>query len=115
MVFLMLLFAVPFWGLQYKLSLYHSIGEDHSMPAAKLLSEKERPVATPHLNRLAPPAAPEPMAPNNLSSGSWTAGVLGALLACAFRFIAVVIPGEMPRLCAPVVSRSGLRGPPLAA
>jgi hypothetical protein len=42
---LMLAMAVFVWGLQYKLSLYH--GKDavsHSAPAAKLLSEKERPV-----------------------------------------------------------------------
>jgi hypothetical protein len=45
--FLMLSMAVFGWGLQYKLSLYK--GKDHishTAPEAKLLSQKERPMAT---------------------------------------------------------------------
>ncbi len=44
--FLMLSMAVFGWGLQYKLSLYK--GKDHishTAPEAKLLSQKERPIA----------------------------------------------------------------------
>lgn len=50
---LLLAFAVSFWGLSYKLSLYHPVAHQH--PAAKLLSQKERPLAAiqllPLLNR----------------------------------------------------------------
>jgi hypothetical protein len=43
---LMLCMAVFGWGLQYKLSLYKSKDSiSHSAPEAKLLSQKERPVA----------------------------------------------------------------------
>ena len=45
-VIVTLALAVSSWGLQYKLSLYHAAGVRHSMPAAKLLSQKERPVAS---------------------------------------------------------------------
>jgi hypothetical protein len=37
-------FAVFFWGLQYKLSLYDLPGSPTRVAQAKLLSEKERPV-----------------------------------------------------------------------
>lgn len=42
---LTLAFAVCFWGLHYKLSLYHSAAARPAVPAAKLLSQKERPVS----------------------------------------------------------------------
>jgi hypothetical protein len=51
-VILMLAFAVSFWGLQYKLSLYHSVGAKPVVPEAKLLSQKERPVTNGHLERV---------------------------------------------------------------
>ena len=51
-VILMLMVAVSTWGLQYKLSLYHSPGARHSVPEAKLLSQKERVVASSHLDKL---------------------------------------------------------------
>src|SRR5450755_2509810 len=38
----MLAFAVCFWGLHSKLSLYHSGATQAASPAAKLLSQKER-------------------------------------------------------------------------
>ena len=44
-----LAFAVFFWGLHYKLSLYRSNTAQHCSPEAKLLSQKERPVS---FNRL---------------------------------------------------------------
>ena len=34
--------AVILWGIQYKLSLYHSVAAQRVIPAAKLLSQKER-------------------------------------------------------------------------
>lgn len=43
MFLLMLAFAVFAWGLHYKLSLYRSEATHHRQPAAKLLSQKERP------------------------------------------------------------------------
>ena len=41
-VILLLAFAVSFWGLQYKLSLYHARVAHPAEPAAKLLSQNER-------------------------------------------------------------------------
>jgi hypothetical protein len=43
---LMLVFAVCVWGLHYKLSLYHLGVARAAGPAAKLLSQKERPIAS---------------------------------------------------------------------
>ena len=51
-VIVMLAFAVSFWGLQYKLSLYQTVAAHPAAPAAKLLSQKERPPASQHLERL---------------------------------------------------------------
>src|ERR1022692_2929169 len=53
-VILLLAFAVSFWGLQYKLSLYHARVAHPAAPAAKLLSQNERPRANRLLERLAP-------------------------------------------------------------
>lgn len=61
-VILMLMFAVSTWGLQYKLSLYHSLGARHSVPQAKLLSQKERPVTSGHMERLRLASRPFPSA-----------------------------------------------------
>lgn len=47
----MLGFAVFFWGLQYKLSLYHAAGAPPCAPAAKLLSQRERASCTIQLER----------------------------------------------------------------
>lgn len=44
--------AVFFWGLGYKLSLYQPAAATHSEPAARLLSQKERPAPVLHLDRL---------------------------------------------------------------
>jgi hypothetical protein len=58
---LMLAMAVFAWGLQYKLSLYKDKGSiSHSAPAAKLLSEKERPVTAQAIDSqlTQPPAFP---------------------------------------------------------
>lgn len=42
----MLAFAVFFWGLRYKLSLYRSETTQRPSPAAKLLSQRERPIVS---------------------------------------------------------------------
>jgi hypothetical protein len=42
----LLCLAVFMWGLHYKLSLYHTAGSHQTAPAAKLLSQKERPAAS---------------------------------------------------------------------
>ncbi|WP_158824199.1 hypothetical protein [Granulicella sp. S156] len=47
-----LAFAVFVWGLQYKVSLYYSAAAQHAIPAAKLLSQRERPLASAPLERL---------------------------------------------------------------
>jgi hypothetical protein len=50
-VTLLLALAVSAWGLHYKLSLYHLGAIETRGPAAKLLSEKERPVASAQLEQ----------------------------------------------------------------
>jgi hypothetical protein len=45
-------FAVFLWGLQYKVSLYYSAAAQRAIPAAKLLSQRERPLASAALERL---------------------------------------------------------------
>jgi hypothetical protein len=57
-VILMLAFAVSFWGLQYKLSLYHARAAHPAAPAAKLLSQNERPRANRLLERLSSSGRP---------------------------------------------------------
>jgi hypothetical protein len=37
--------AVFFWGLSYKLSLYHTVKNEQAAQAAKLLSQRERPAS----------------------------------------------------------------------
>jgi hypothetical protein len=51
---LMLAFAVCFWGLHYKLSLYHLGATQTASPAAKLLSQKERPTTPGNLDSARP-------------------------------------------------------------
>jgi hypothetical protein len=51
---LMLVFAVCFWGLQYKLSLYHFSAARTAGPVAKLLSQKERPVSSKDVGSVRP-------------------------------------------------------------
>jgi hypothetical protein len=56
--------AVFVWGLQYKLSLYHSQDKiSHAGPEAKLLSQKERPVTGGAVEIQAPPAPLHPGLP----------------------------------------------------
>ena len=57
-VILLLAFAVSFWGLQYKLSLYHARVAHPAVPAAKLLSQNERPRANRLLERLSSSGRP---------------------------------------------------------
>ena len=61
---LMLAMAVFVWGLQYKLSLYKNKDSiAHSAPAAKLLSEKERPVTAQVVDAPLPQPPPFPIVP----------------------------------------------------
>ena len=58
---LSLAFAVFGWGIQYKLSLYNLPGSaPTSMPVAKLLSQKERPVYSTNVQVVRPPS-PQPL------------------------------------------------------
>lgn len=50
----MLAFAVCGWGLHSKLSLYHCGPASSDGHAAKLLSQKERPLASKHIDSLQP-------------------------------------------------------------
>ena len=53
---LVLAFAVCCWGLHSKLSLYHCGPTSFDGHAAKLLSPKERPLASKHIDSLQPPS-----------------------------------------------------------
>ncbi len=60
--------AVFMWGLGYKLSLYQSVAVHHAEPAARLLSQKERPAPVVPLEGLFRSSkAPHRAAPHTLS------------------------------------------------
>ena len=72
---LLLMIGVVAWGAKYKMSLYDPPGSASlSMPHAKLLSQKERPVTSTHLQPVQPPS-PQPEA-LTLFPGFLLAGVL---------------------------------------
>lgn len=62
--FTMLSFAVFLWGIQYKLSLYHSEVAQRIVPVAKLLSQKERPSFSTQLERFLLTEHPLPKTPS---------------------------------------------------
>src|ERR1700743_793038 len=62
--FTMLSFAVFLWGIQYKLSLYHSEVAQRAVPVAKLLSQKERPSFSTQLEHFLLTGHPLPGAPS---------------------------------------------------
>jgi len=64
LLFTMLSFAVFLWGIQYKLSLYHSEVVRRAVPVAKLLSQKERPSFSTQLERFLLTEHPVPKAPS---------------------------------------------------
>ena len=114
-IILMLAFAVSSWGLQYKLSLYHALGPRQSMPAAKLLSQKERVVASSHLEKLRHSSRPFP---SSISS-PFPDGV--AALPDTENLIAAQWPDEgcvsslsVPPLRLRQISRTSPRAPPTA-
>ena len=77
---LMLSLAVFGWGLQYKLSLYQSKDSiTHLAPVAKLLSQKERPVATQRLVARSPEVPAFPFV---------AASILVAVASCLRRAVA---------------------------
>jgi hypothetical protein len=61
MFLLTLAFAVFAWGLHYKLSLYRSAEIRQHQPAAKLLSQKERPSAVMQMECLLHHGPPAPV------------------------------------------------------
>jgi hypothetical protein len=70
---LLLMIGVVAWGAKYKMSLYDPPGSASlSMPHAKLLSQKERPVTSTHVQPASPPS-PQPesliLAPSLLLAG----------------------------------------------
>jgi hypothetical protein len=109
----MLAFAVSSWGLQYKLSLYHARGAHPAAPAAKLLSQKERPPANRLLENL--PLSGHPFA-QATRANTW--GAAAALPANAQR-TGLCGPkerdgaAETSRMaCSQHVSLTGPRAPP---
>jgi hypothetical protein len=76
---LMLAFAVCFWGLQYKLSLYHFSAARTAGPVAKLLSQKERPVSSKDVDSVRP-ASQRPQSSILLSTFLIAAIVVGSQL-----------------------------------
>lgn len=112
----MLAFAVSLWGLQYKLSLYHARVAQPAAPAAKLLSQKERPLANRLLERLPPSGS---LFAHATRANIWSAAA--ALPANAYR---TGLRGpkerdagaETPRTaCSQRVSLTGPRAPPIAS
>ena len=112
-VILLLAFAVSFWGLQYKLSLYHARAAHPAAPAAKLLSQNERPRANRLLERLSSSGRPFAQATR---TNIWSAAA--ALSANAYR---TDLRGPKERdgraetsriACSPHVSLTGPRAPP---
>lgn len=71
---LILAFAVCSWGLRYKLSLYHAAGARPAVPAAKLLSQKERPVSFNDVDSV------RPVSPQSKSSIFFPTIVLAAIV-----------------------------------
>lgn len=115
-VILMLAFAVSFWGLQYKLSLYHARVSHPAAPEAKLLSQKERPLANRLLERVAPSGG---LFTQATRGDGWSAAA--ALPAHAYR---IGLRGlrelgdvaETARTgCSQHVSLTGPRAPPIAS
>jgi hypothetical protein len=116
---LLLAFAVSFWGIRYKVSLYHPSAA-HQGPAAKLLSQKERPVASVQMERsLAPDAGPgKPFASQSHQILAYSLSALrsGSALDTMSRWRALHglqedshrVPFQSIRLSAP-------RAPPIAA
>jgi hypothetical protein len=115
-VILMLAFAVSFWGLQYKLSLYHARVAHPAAPAAKLLSQNERPRANRLLERLSSSGRPFARATR---ANIWSAAA--ALPANAQRTGLRGLKerdggAETPRMaCSWQVSLTGPRAPPIAS
>ena len=115
-VILLLAFAVSFWGLQYKLSLYHARVAHPAAPAAKLLSQNERPRANRLLERLSSSGRPFAQATR---ANIWSAAA--ALPANADR---TGLRGPKERdggaetsrmACSWQVSLTGPRAPPIAS
>ena len=112
----MLAFAVCFWGLQYKLSLYHARVAHPAVPVAKLLSQKERPLANRLLERVAPAGC---LITQATRANGWSAAA--ALPTNAYR---IGLRGlrelggaaETARTaCSQQVSLTGPRAPPIAS
>jgi hypothetical protein len=114
LVFLLLGFTVFLWGIQYKLSLYRSEAVQRAIPAAKLLSQKERPSSSVTLAESLLPVRSLPPAPQKISASHsaqelsshfgevlWLEGMCGTLFA----------PSLMSRNVVP----SRPRAPPIAA
>jgi hypothetical protein len=115
-VILLLAFAVSFWGLQYKLSLYHARATHPAAPAAKLLSQNERPRANRLLERLSSSGRSFAQATR---ANIWSASA--ALPANAYR---TGLRGAKERdggaqtpqtACSQRVSLTGPRAPPIAS
>ena len=70
MFLLMLGLAVFAWGLHYKLSLYRSAAAHQRQPAAKLLSQKERPSAVMRMERLLYHGLPAPVVTRRALAGT---------------------------------------------
>ena len=115
-VILLLAFAVSFWGLQYKLSLYHARAAHPAAPAAKLLSQNERPRANRLLEIL--PLSGRPFA-QATRANSWSAAA--ALPADAQRSGLRGLKerdggAQTPQTaCSRHVSLTGPRAPPIAS
>jgi hypothetical protein len=110
----MLGIAVFFWGLQYKLSLYHS--EQGAVPAAKLLSQRERPASSVAMASLLLVGQPLPVVPHKTLSDTHTAWSADAHLQVVNRSEELLGTSLSPRAPQPWhITHSSPRAPPMAA
>lgn len=107
--------AVFLWGLGYKLSLYQTVVSHHSEPAARLLSQKERPVPILPLDGLFR-SGKAPHHPGPQTSSPTDLAQLGRV-----HLEVVGTPGALPRPSTPLspppsrITRSSPRAPPVSA
>jgi hypothetical protein len=110
----LLAFCVFQWGLHYKLSLYHVVANEQSRPAAKLLSQRERPVASVHTEGFLLSGSPIPTASLSIPS-AFAAFLTNTSLAIPFGYMGAVeaLPGP-DASCLRHPGPCSLRGPPTA-
>lgn len=112
---LLLAFAVVFWGLHYKLSLYHPASLAAHAPAAKLLSQKERPTASVNPEQSVTTGKPVDPASHPTVAPMFVALVLVALAGLLYGYWVFCEPNEDARRLPAIAAQSSPRAPPITA